>query len=64
MFGRPTREERAADREAARQRAGALEVARRLDADAARAYKRDDPQWVALRRRSIEIRQKNGITSR
>ena len=59
-----TRDERAADRETARQRAGALAVARRLDADSARAYKRGDDQWVALRQRSIRIRQQHGITSR
>jgi hypothetical protein len=64
MFGRPTREERAADRETARQRAGAHAVARRLDADAARAYRNDDPQWVALRQRALRIRQEHGITSR
>jgi len=59
-----TRDERAADRNAALQRSGALKVARRLDADAASAYKRGKPQWVALRQRSIEIRQENGLTAR
>jgi len=59
-----TRDERAADRETARQRSGALAVARRLDADAARAYKCGDDQWVALRQRSIRIRQENGLTAR